>query len=31
MKLKLMPKISTILEQSVCMKDYIDKYEKMEI
>ena len=31
MKVKLMPKISTILEQSLCMKDYIDKYEKMEI
>lgn len=29
--MKLMPKISTILEQSLCMKDYIDKYEKMEI
>lgn len=29
--MKLMPKISTIIEQSLCMKDYIDKYGRMEI
>lgn len=29
--MKLMPKISSKIDQSVCMKDYIDKYEKIEI
>lgn len=29
--MKLMPKISSKIEQTLCMKDYIDKYERMEI